>query len=136
MSETASGGSGGRPALGRRRRVLGALTALAGLAIFGYSLPHQENCGPAYDHLCTTADDLATVGLIAGIILFIAGLVAWRSKPGARSASPRAQRQAAAGGHDASVAGQLSQLAELHRTGALDDAEFEAAKARLLGGAV
>lgn len=47
----------------------------------------------------------------------------------AKNAPPVA---AAPGGGN--VAGRLTQLAELHRSGALSDAEYEAAKARVLSG--
>ena len=63
----------------------------------------------------------------------------WRKEQPAfealRDAIEAAQRQATAPAAPvADLPGQLAQLAELRRTGVLDDAQFEAAKARLLGG--
>lgn len=51
----------------------------------------------------------------------------------AQQAQPQAQPQAAEPGPDSSVLGQLSELVRMHDAGALTDAEFSAAKAKLLG---
>ncbi len=49
----------------------------------------------------------------------------------AQMQAQQAQPPAAAAGDD--LMGKISQLAELHASGVLDDAEFAAAKAKLLG---
>jgi len=49
------------------------------------------------------------------------------------SLEQRGQAQSAEGGHAPSMLDQLGRLAALHRQGALTDAEFSAAKAKLLG---
>jgi hypothetical protein len=69
------------------------------------------------------ADAIATALRAAGATVEVANT-------GFSGPSPAA---AAAGGSPSSVADELEKLASLHTQGALTDAEFAAAKARLLG---
>lgn len=52
------------------------------------------------------------------------------AEPAAEAPAPAA---APAGGGGDDLVGQIEQLSQLHNAGVLDDAQFEAAKAKLLG---
>jgi large subunit ribosomal protein L7/L12 len=73
---------------GRGRRIAGPLLLAAGIVLFVVQAPHTENCGPAYDHLCTTRDDLAFATLFLAVAIGVAGLLTWSSGRRARRDGP------------------------------------------------
>ena len=61
------------------------------------------------------------------------GSAIWNSSRGAPSRGPRRLQAAPAPQPDTPISEQLKQLTALHEDGSLDDAEFAAAKRKLLG---
>ena len=114
----------GRPGLvgtmARTAVVAGTATAVAG----GVHRRQDARAQAKYDEQYAEQTNAAEM---AEMQAQLAQLQAQQAPPPAPAAAP-----AAAGGDD--MASQLQKLADMHASGLLDDAEFAAAKARLIGG--
>ncbi|MHA6668552.1 hypothetical protein ACX3O0_06735 [Homoserinimonas sp. A447] len=120
------------------------LIASGGVALFlgvGAGFFEREPCGSAFiprdvwfDVLgdCSAAVGtlraLAIVLMVIGVAAIVGGVILLVRRNG------RNQQAAAEPAPFTSIASQITELSRLHREGALDDAEFAAAKRTLLGG--
>jgi hypothetical protein len=83
---------------------------------------------------------MARTAVVAGTATAVSGRVArrqqprWAQKAEAEQPPPAAAPAATAAPGGGDVSSQLQELATMHASGALSDEEFEAAKAKVLGG--
>lgn len=118
----------GRPGLvgtmARTAVIAGTASAVSG-AVYGHQMDKRaEKQQEAYAEQQAVSDQQQSQAEIAAMQ---AQLAAMQQQPAAPAAAP------AAGAGDEMMV-KLQKLAELHNSGILDDAEFAAAKAKLLAG--